>query len=234
MTTALPAATPPSIDFGRSFTFTGEDPEWVSKILIGGVFVLACSLLVGIPFVLGYVSRTLRNVAAGVARPLPDWDDLGGLFNEGLRLTGVYLLHVLAVMVLLGVFIGLLLTPMILSQAHDPADALGPLGGLLIVVMYGVIMLVALAVGVYLPAALVRTSLRGSVGAGLEWRENVAFIRQNLANYALSLVAYLVAAFAAQFGVVLCCIGFFPAAFWSYLVLAVALGQTVRLSGAPS
>jgi hypothetical protein len=137
-------------------------------------------------------------------------------------------------MVLLGVFIGLLLTPMILSKAHDPADALGPFGALLIVVMYGVILVVSLAVAVYLPAALVRSSLRGSVGAGLEWRENVAFIRQNLANYALALVAYLVAAFAAQFGVVLCCIGFFPAAFWSYLVLAVALGQTVRLSGAPS
>ena len=95
-------------------------------------------------------------------------------------------------------------------------------------------LVVALAVAVYLPAALVRSSLRGSVGAGLEWRENVAFIRQNLANYALSLVAYLVAAFAAQFGVILCCVGFFPAAFWSYLVLAVALGQTVRLSGAAS
>ena len=99
MTTAPPPATPASIDFGRSFTFTSEDPEWVSKILIGGVFVLACSLLVGVPFVLGYFSRTLRNVVAGLARPLPDWDDLGGLFNEGLRLTGVYLLHVLAVIV---------------------------------------------------------------------------------------------------------------------------------------
>ena len=73
-----------------------------------------------------------------------------------------------------------------------------------------------------------------SVGAGLEWRENLAFIKQNLANYALSLVGYLVAGFLAQFGVLLCCVGVFPAAFWSYLVLAVALGQTVRLSAAAS
>jgi hypothetical protein len=231
MTTAPAPATPPGIDFGRSFTFTGADPEWLPKILIGGVFVLACSLLVGVPFVLGYFSRTLRNVAAGAARPLPDWDDLGGLFGEGLRLTGVYLLHVLAVMVVLGVFVGILLTPMILSKSHDPAQALGPFGALLIVALYGLIMVVSLAVAVYLPAALVRSSLHGSVGAGLEWRENLAFIKQNLANYALSLVGYLVAAFAAQFGILLCCVGFFPAAFWSYLVLAVALGQTVRLSG---
>jgi len=232
MSTAPATATPPSIDFGRSFTFTTEDPEWISKILIGGVFVLACSLLVGVPFVLGYVSRTLKNVAAGAARPLPDWDDLGGLFNEGLKLTAVYLLHVLAVIVVLGVFVGILITPMILSKAHDPADALGPFGAVLVVAMYGVIMVVSLAVAVYLPAALVRSSLAGTIAAGFEWRENVAFIKQNLANYALSLVGYLVAAFAAQFGFILCCVGFFPAAFWSYLVLAVALGQTVRLSGA--
>jgi len=232
MTTALPAAEPPNIDFGRSFTFTTEDPDWLSKILIGGVFVLACSVLVGIPFVLGYFSRTLRNVAQGAARPLPDWDDMGGIFNEGLRLTGVYLIHVLAVAVVVGILVGILLVPVMLSKAHDPHDALGPFGALLIVALYGLLMLVSLAVAVYLPAALLRSSLRGSVGAGLEWRENFAFIKQNLANYALSLVGYLVAAFAAQFGVLLCCVGFFPAAFWSYLVLAIALGQTARLSGA--
>jgi hypothetical protein len=72
------------------------------------------------------------------------------------------------------------------------------------------------------------------VAAGFEWRQNVEFIRANLANYALALVSYLVAGFVAQFGVLLCCVGVFPAAFWSYLVLAVALGQTVRLAASPS
>ena len=38
----------------------------------------------------------------------------------------------------------------------------------------------------------------------------------------------------AQFGALLCCVGLFPAAFWSYLVLAVALGQTVRLAATPA
>jgi hypothetical protein len=29
---------------------------------------------------------------------------------------------------------------------------------------------------------------------------------------------------------VLCCVGIFPAVFWSYLVFAYALGQTIRLN----
>ena len=86
MATQAPAKTG-TVDFGRSFSFVTEDPEWVKKILIGGAFTLACALLVGVPFVLGYFSRTLRNVAAGEPRPMPEWDDLGGLFEEGLRLT---------------------------------------------------------------------------------------------------------------------------------------------------
>jgi len=96
MSTAAPAPSG-TVDFGRAFTSVTEDPDWIKKILIGGAFMLLSSVLVGVPFVLGYFSQTLRNVVAGAARPLPEWDDLGGIFSEGLRLTAVYLVYVLAV-----------------------------------------------------------------------------------------------------------------------------------------
>lgn len=224
---------PANLDFGRSFTFVNEDPDWLKKVLIGGAFVLACSLLVGIPFVLGYFSRTLKNVVDGASRPLPEWDDLGGIFGDGLRLTAVYLVHLVGVLAVVALFLAVFLVPTLLSSGSDhAARALGPLGALVGVGLYALLMLVSLATAVYVPAALVRSTLQGTIGAGLEWRENVAFIKANLANYALALVSYLVAAFVAQFGVLLCCVGVFPAAFWSYLVLAMALGQTSRLSAA--
>jgi hypothetical protein len=88
----------------------------------------------------------------------------------------------------------------------------------------------SLALVVYLPAALARAALRGTVADGFAWREILAFITANLGNYLLSLVIYLLASFVSQFGIILCCVGLFPAAFWGHMVLAVALGQTVRLS----
>ena len=235
MATPAPGAARGNIDFGRSFTFAGEDPDWLKKVLIGGLFGLACAVLVGIPFVLGYFSRTLRNVAAGTRPELPEWDDLGGLFEEGLRLTAVYLVYTLGVVVVLAVPAAFVLVPLFLaSSGHGGAsDALAGLGALGIVALYGMIALVSLAMAVYLPAALARSALRGTIGDGFAWRENLAFIKANLANYALALVSYLVAGFLAQFGVLLCCVGVFPAAFWSYLVLASALGQTARLSPKP-
>jgi hypothetical protein len=104
------------------------------------------------------------------------------------------------------------------------------LSGLALVAVYGFGMLVSLAVALYVPSALARAAMHGSIGEGFAWRENVAFIRANLGNYLLSLVIYLVAGFAAQFGALLCCVGLFPAAFWSYMVAAAALGGTIRLN----
>ena len=234
MSTAAPASTG-SVDFGRSFTFVTEDPEWAKKVLIGGAFALASVLLVGVPFVLGYFARTLRNVVAGEPRPMPDWDDLGGLFSEGLRLTAVYLLYTLGIVAVLAALGCVLVLPaMALSgSGRGPSEALGVLGGLGIVALYGLVMVVSLALAVYLPAALARAALRGTVADGFAWREILAFIQANLGNYLLTLVIYLLASFVAQFGILLCCVGIFPAVFWGYLVLAVALGQTVRLSRVP-
>ena len=231
MATQTPARTG-TVDFGRSFSFVTEDPEWVKKILIGGAFAVACLLLVGVPFVLGYFSRTLRNVVAGEPRPMPEWDDLGGLFNEGLRLTAVYLLYTLGIVAVLAAFGCVLTLPLTLLSGSGarPSEALGLLGGLGIVALYGVLMLVSLALAVYLPAALARSALRGTVADGFAWREVLGFIQANLGNYLLTLVIYLLASFLSQLGMVLCCVGIFPAAFWGYMVLAAALGQTVRLS----
>ena len=232
MATPPPAGSAGSLDLGRAFRFVFDDPEWVKKILIGGIVAVACLLLVGVPFLLGYFSRTLRNVVDGQPRPLPDWDDLGGLFGEGLRLTAVYLLYTLGVLAVVAALGCLLALPFLALSGGggDVGGALGALGGLGIVAFYGLVMLGSLALAVYLPAALARAALRGTVADGFAWREILGFIQANLGNYLLALVIYLLASFLAQFGLLLCCVGIFPAVFWGYMVLAVALGQAVRLS----
>jgi hypothetical protein len=69
------------MDYGKSFSFVFDDEEWVQKILIGGILSL-------IPIVnlvaIGYGLKVLKNVAAGMEKPLPDWDDFGDYFVKGL------------------------------------------------------------------------------------------------------------------------------------------------------
>ena len=234
MATAAPAPSG-TVDFGRCFTFLTEDPAWLTKILVGGLFMLLSAFLVGVPFVLGYWGRTVKNVAAGRQHPLPEWDDLGGIFGDGLRLVGVYLVYAIGLALVLGLVGGVLMVPFIALGASGGLDdgasgLVAALGGLGTLLFWAIIMVVSLAAVVYLPAAMARAALRDSFAEGFAWGEILGFIRANLGNYALALVIYLVASFLSQFGMILCCIGIFPAAFWAYEVLAYGLGETARLN----
>jgi hypothetical protein len=110
------------------------------------------------------------------------------------------------------------------------SDAVAALSAIGLLAVYGLMMALSLALGVYLPAALARAAIRGSMADGFDWRRNIGFIRANLGNYLLALVAYMLAGFVAQFGILLCCFGIFPAVFWSHATGAVAIGETVRLN----
>jgi hypothetical protein len=219
------------LDFVRALRFVVEDPDWIKKILIGGLFTLLSVILVGAPFVSGYFVRLVRNVARGEARPLPEWDDLGGLFMDGLRALAVYLGHVLAAMILpvsVGCLLGVVMGGASQAGGGSAREALGMLAGLGMVAVYGIGALLMLVLMLYVPAALMRFVLYNRVAAGYEPREVVGIIRRNLGNYLLAIVLYLVANMASQLGVVLCCVGVLPLGFWSVCILAWGLGEVAR------
>jgi hypothetical protein len=237
MSTPPSAAAPTrTLDFGRCFTFLTEDPDWVKKLLIGGAFTLASALIVGAFFVAGYIARFVRRVAAGEARPLPEWDDLGGIFNDGLRLVALYFvctIGVVLLILLLACPLGLVFAALSgASQSRAAEEFLGVFGGLGVVALYGLIFVLSFAVNLVLPAAAVRVIFKNDLAAGFDVSGLVRFVRENLGNYLLSLVVFILASFLAQFGVILCCVGVFPALFWAYLALGYALGDTVRLNPA--
>jgi hypothetical protein len=224
-----------SIDLGRAFRFVPEDPDWIKKVLIGGAFVLLTPLLVGAVLVAGYGVRLLRRSAAGEPRPLPEWDDLGGMFGDGLRAMALYLAYALPVTVVpVALMIMVAVASAGVSQAgsRGASEVFGALAAVGFMGLYVVMAVVMLALSLYVPAALARFVMLDRLSAGFEVRENIGFIRRNLGNYAMTLLLYLLASFAAQLGVLLCCVGFFPAAFWAICILFWALGEVVRRDAA--
>lgn len=91
------------------------------------------------------------------------------------------------------------------------------------------IFVISLGLWAWLPAVLLRVALMGRFGAAFEFGEIAGFIRRHLVNYLLSLAAVLVASFLAQFGILLCCVGFFATTFLSYCILAFNVGELARL-----
>jgi Protein of unknown function (DUF4013) len=217
------------LDLGRAFRFVVEDPDWIKKILIGGVFTLLAVVVIGAPFVMGYLVRLTRNVARGEPRPLPEWDDLGGLFMDGLRALVVYLGHLVAALILPITLGGLLIVVMTASSGGGSAgDVVGAVAAFAMVGVYAIGGLLMLALMVYVPAALLRFALYDRVSAGFAPREVAGIIRRNIGPYLLAVLLYLVANFASQVGVVLCCVGVFPLGFWSGCILAWGMGEVAR------
>lgn len=211
-----------------------EDPDWIKKILIGGAATFLSLLVVGAPLVAGYWVRLVQRSARGETRPLPEWDDLGALFMDGLRAIGIHLAHVLVVALPLALAALTLIllggdAAFVAGGSSEAGDAMGAMAGLGFFGLYIVFCVAMLLLMLYVPAALTRFAVSRRFFAGFEVLENVAFIRRNLVNYALSLILYFVVSFVAQFGIVLCCVGLFPATFWAGCIVAWALGETARL-----
>ena len=207
----------------RPFTFVFDDPRWVPKVLVGGVFVLCSFFLIGSFFLLGYFARLVRNVLAGVERPLPEWDDLGEYFSEGVLLFGVVLLYVLPIIVL--VLIMFVPAAIMSSVDHDAARDVG--SGIFSCVGC-LIAPIALAIWLFLPAALLMTITTRRFGAAFEFRELWAFIKANIGNYLLAIVVTIVARFIGQAGVILLCVGVLFTEFWALCASGYAFAQVYK------
>jgi hypothetical protein len=218
----------PSFDFAKPFTYVFEDPDWLQRILIGGLFYLAGFFIVGWFFIFGYVARLARNVIAGYERPLPDWENLGEYFNEGLRLFGVAFVYILPLMVL-GIA---MMFPAIIADAIDN-EGVRTMGGLMTGCISCLFVPLVFAVIFFMPASLLFAAVERRFGAAFEYRRIWPFIRQNIGNYVLAIVVYLIARTVGGVGFFLLCIGVIFTGFWSFLITAHGFAQVYRLATQP-
>jgi len=217
-----PAVPPPpgsSLDFGRTLGFFFQDPNWVQKLLIGSLFTILSIFLVGSVFVAGYAARLVRRAARGEPHPLPEWDDLGGMFAEGLSVIGAYLIHLVPVVAVFG----MLVIPVAImgeSGSEPPPAAI-----ILLVLLMFLAFVLVFALLFYFTAAFTRLAVEERFGAAFEVGNNLAFLRRNAVNLLMAVLAFIVSNFIAQFGILLFCVGILPATFWSQCVGAYALGE---------
>ncbi len=191
-------------NLGRAFNFMFEDPEWLQKILIGGCFVLLSCILIGIPFVLGYMLLLIKNTTEGRPLPLPAWDNLGDKFTSGLMCLVMLLLW--AVPVWIVAFI------------------------LMMIPCLGWIILVPFVLAVYLiiPYIMARFAVGGKISDAFDFAGIIAFLTQNLMNLVIVLVMSIVLNFISYFGILALGVGFLFTNFWAQLGIAFLAGELYR------
>ncbi|HJQ40588.1 MAG TPA: DUF4013 domain-containing protein [Thermoanaerobaculia bacterium] len=219
---AAPASTS-GFDFGKPFTYVFDDPRWLQKILVGGLFILASVFLIGWFFVLGYLARVARNIIAGHEYPLPEWEDLGGMFNEGARLIGVLLCYAIPMFLIAMVF----MVPAILSDTTDN-EAVQAISGSFAGCLSCLIVPLVFVILFFMPASLIFAVVEQRFGAAFEIGRLWAFIRANIGNYLLAIVVAIVARILGGFGIFLLCVGVIFTLFWSFLVMTHGFAQAYR------
>jgi hypothetical protein len=223
-----PASGPatPQFDFLKPFTFVFQDPRWVSKIAVGGLFYVAAFLLIGVFFLLGYCARLMRNVIAGSPNPLPEWDDLGEYFAEGVGLVVIGIVFFVPVIVIAAV----VFIPAVIAAGATDQEFVRNISGGAMSCAWCLIVPFSLAVSFFMPGALTLAVIERRFTAAFDFRRLWRYIRGNFANYLLAFVVYLVARFAAPFGLILFCIGVVFTAFWAMVVATYAFATAYRLS----
>jgi hypothetical protein len=225
------------MDIGKSFTYVFEDQNWIAKVAIAGGILLVgvlFSFLLGIPAIiasailLGYTLTVTKNVAEGVANPLPEWSDFGGFLAKGFYAIVGAIIWFAPLIVLLCCFV---LFTIVGGSAAGAAgnrggDAIGGMLGIVLLCLQCLMALYGLIAGLTFYAPLTRFAMTNNqLSVFWDVRGNLDLITKNIGNYIIALLIVLVAGFIAQFGVIACVIGVFFTQAWAQLVAAHVFGQ---------
>lgn len=206
------------LDFGRSFTYSFEDSEWLKKLMIGGIVNI-------IPIVnlaaYGYAVETLSRIAKSGFGVLPEWDDFGKKFLDGLLLGIAFFVWALPGIIVVGIGTFPLIVNLIVSKEHTP-QAMPFVLSLSIGFMW------ILFVAFMYPAIMMNFSRTRSISSCFEFSNIFSLVTFDIGTYILGIVAYIGATLLIMLLSMIPYIGFLLApigGFYVCLVVAGAFGQ---------
>ena len=212
------------MDVGRAFSYVFEDERWLSKVAIGGLITLV-PILNFASF--GYMLRVAENVARGSHHPLPEWNELGDHFMHGLYalvITLVYLIPYFVIAFGFSIILGV-------AGAAGRDDSGQAAVGLFSCLLVPVYLIIAFACVLFAYAAMARYVATHTLSEAFKFGEVFAMVRNHPGPWLLFLLVTLLAGIVGGLGLIACGIGVVFTAFYSYLVMGHALGQTVAQQG---
>jgi len=200
------------MDIGKSFSFPFEDRQWITKLGLGAVITMVPILNFAWS---GYMVELIRNVMNGAQEPLPNWDDIGKKFMDGLILTVAGFIYSLPMLVVICLPMGIMVVPAVISGSQDMqgiAEAIAGAGSVLFLCLLCVFIIYALVLSIIYPAILVVFAREGTLASCFKFREVFDLVGKNvspfLTAWGVSVLAGLVVGFVA--GIAQAILAFIP------------------------
>ena len=160
----------------KALSYPFEDKQWAGKVGIG----VLVSIVPILNFAwLGYIVELMRQVIKGNPLPMPDWNDLGKKFMDGLFLFLAGFVYALPVILLIGVPLTIMVVPAIMagnSNNQNIANAIATAGGLVAMCLTCLFILYGLALSVIFPAIYVEFAAKGTFASCFNFK-NIFFIQ---------------------------------------------------------
>lgn len=203
------------MDIKKAIIFIFEDPRWFIKLIIGDIMILFGVFIVPVLFLQGYMIEIIRNVMRGEEQPLPEWNNWGEKFKDGLNLTIAGLIYTAPLWIAL-CFSTIAILPAALSEG-DMADAtaLLSIGGFSFMACLAALFFLAYAV--IAPAIAIQYAREDTLASTLRFGEVFAIVRQHLGNIILAVVVIMV------LGAVLSLLGVIPVIGWIFYAISSVL-----------
>ena len=243
-----------SIDLKEILAFPFEDANWTNKFLIGSLITLASFVIPFVPVLLlyGYTMQIMRPIIVEQGKPfLPEWDKWDKLLLDGVKLFGIVFIYMLPLMILLFVGMSFFFVPVAagiplmegLEKGGDGAAGIiltvvtiiSVLGAM---VLIGLGTILAMAVGLVMPAVIGHIVATDEFGAAFRVREWWPIFRANLAGFLIAYVIVMVASIVLSsvlmviyVTVILCClipIIMGPVTMYLLAIYGAVFGQAYR------
>ncbi|MCB8986714.1 MAG: DUF4013 domain-containing protein [Ardenticatenaceae bacterium] len=198
------------MDIRKAIVFVFQDPRWLVKIVIGDIMIFLSFLIVPVFFLQGYLIEIIRNVMRSEEHPLPEWNNWGARFKDGLNLTIAGLIYTLPLWLALCCS-GVTFLPAAMSEGDlTEATTLLSVSGFSLIACLAFLFLVAYAV--IAPAIAIQYAHEDTLAATLRFGEVFAIVREHLGDIVLAVVVITV------LGVALSLLGLIPLIGWLFSV----------------
>jgi hypothetical protein len=203
------------MDIGRAFNYPRNDPGWVTKMLILGLVSIVPILnLAGF----GYMIEGLRRVARGDEATLPEWDNFGGYFMDGLRVGVTYLVYAIPLLLVVGVVIGMAIA------SGDDGGAMG-----LVSLLANLFQLFwQFLMWVVWPALVLQVAFREGWAVGFDFSAMMASVTRNVGAYVMVLVMTIAFGILGSLGILACGVGILITAPYAQMCTAHLFGQLAQ------
>jgi hypothetical protein len=216
------------MDLGKAFSFTFDDPDWVKKVLLGGVISLVPILNFAAT---GYSLEVTKRVLKNDPRPLPEWDDIGGKLVKGLLVAVIGFVYALP-LTLMNCILQVVTQTLARSNSSSSSDQMGTAVIVLTSCLGCLMFLYGIFMGFVLPAAIGNYAAKDQLGAAFRFGEIWSLVQKNPSSYLMVLVIEIISGLVAVLGIIACIIGVAFTGFWAMLVTGHATGQAYREASA--